>query len=320
MFELGIVGLGPWARRLVDAVQGRSETVRVRAAATRSPAKAADFCKDRGISLGSDIDAVLNDASVDGLVIAGPAFLHAEQAMRALDAGKHVLVIKPLALKKTEAEAAYARAAEKGLTLAVGYDRCFAPVADALRQRVRAGDLGRIVHAEADFCVDRYFGMTPDDWKSRLGNAPPGSLADHMLYTMIELIGPVAEVEAAGGHLATDLEVCDTSSVRLGFAGGVRGALTAIGVTPNFHRLHLFGTEGWMEARGNIHVTFQPRKGEAETVELAAVDALRRMQEAFAAAASGGTPYPVTPGQGIAGVAALEAMGRSFREGRAVAV
>lgn len=215
MFELGIVGLGSWAKRLVAAVQGRSDAVHVKAAATRSPPKVADFCQEHGIALGDDLDAMLADETLEGVVIAGPAFLHAEQAMRALDAGKHALVIKPLTLSTAEAEAAYAKAAEKGLVLAVGYDRCFMPVADALRQRVKAGDLGRIVHAEANFCVDRYFGMVRDDWKSHIANAPPGSLADHMLYTMIELLGPVEEVEATGARLATDLEICDTASVRL---------------------------------------------------------------------------------------------------------
>ena len=84
---------------------------------------------------------------VDGVVVAGHAASHATDALDAVKAGKPVLVIKPLATKIADAEALYAAAAEKGVLAAVGYDRCFAPAMDALRQRVHNGDLGRVFHA-----------------------------------------------------------------------------------------------------------------------------------------------------------------------------
>ena len=318
MFELAMVGLGSWAKRLVDAVQGKSDAVHYAAAATRSPDKVSDFCARHGMALGTELDAVLADPKIDGVVIATPVFQHVEQATAALDAGKHVLVIKPLVQTKAEAEALYAKAAEKGLTLALGYDRCFLPAADALRRRVRDGDLGEIVHAEANFCVPRYFGMTKDDFKGHVDNAPPGSLADHMFYTMIELLGPVSEVEVHGLHQATEFETPDTVTARLRFAGGPSGSLTTIGVTGDFHRLHMFGTRGWAEIRGAAGFQFSPVDGEGESVNLPPGEVLRRMQEAFAAAATGGAPFPFTPEASIAGCAVLEALRTSFVEGRPV--
>ena len=54
MFDLAIVGVGAWGKNLIDSVQGKSELVRFTAAATRSPAKAADFAAGHGIGLGDD--------------------------------------------------------------------------------------------------------------------------------------------------------------------------------------------------------------------------------------------------------------------------
>jgi predicted dehydrogenase len=315
MINLGIAGLGGWGKSLVKAIQGNSDTVRFSAAATRTPSKVDDFCREHDIRLGDDLSLVLDDAAIDGVVVAGAAQLHAEVAMAVLEAGKHVMVIKPLALFRADAEELQRTAADRDLVLAMGHDRCFLPAVDELRKRVGAGDLGRIIHAEGDFCVDRYYSLTADDWKSFDANSQPGSLADHMLYTMIELVGPVAAVQVQAAHMAASVEISDTVSVSMRFASGATGSLTAIGVTPVFQRLHLFGAEGWAEIRNNRRFEFRPLKGEATVTEFPAFDALKAQLESFAAAINGDAPFPVSPEDAVAGVAALDAMGRSARSG-----
>ncbi len=318
MMKLGILGLGAWGRRMVNSVHGKSAAARFVAGFNRTPSKVADFARERDIRLSGDLKDVLADPEVDGVVVVGPAALHAPQAMQAVEAGKHALVVKPLALGRADAEALCAAAKANGVTVVMGYDRCFAPNLDVLRARFAAGDLGDIVHAEGDFCVDRYFGFDRDDWKASTAHVHPGALADHMLYAMIELLGPVEEVAVRALSQATDLDAADTATTSLRFAGGASGLLTAIGVTANFHRLHLFGTKGWAELRGNRDFTFQPVGGKAEVLELPANDPVRDEIEAFVAAAQGTAPYPITPETAIAGVAALEAMGRSAADGGAV--
>ncbi len=318
MMKLGILGLGAWGRRTVNSVHGKSETAQFVAAFNRTPSKVADFAAERDIRLSGDIADVLADPEVDGVVVVGPAALHAPQAMQVVEAGKHALVVKPLALSRADAEALCAAAEENGVMAVMGYDRCFAPNLDLLRQRVAAGDLGDIVHVEGNFCVDRYFGFDKDDWKASKAHVHPGALADHYLYGMIELLGPVEEVAVRALSQATDLDAADTATTSLRFASGPSGLLTAVGVTAKFNRLHMFGTKGWIELRGNRSFTFQPIKGEAEVLELPANDPVRDEVEAFAAAVNGEKPYPVTREAAIAGVAALEAMGRSAANGGAV--
>jgi predicted dehydrogenase len=316
MINLGIAGLGGWGKNLVKSVQNKSDTVRFAVAATRTPAKVADFCSEHDVRLADDLSMVLEDAAIDGVVVAGPAQLHAEVAKAALEAGKHVMVIKPLALFRKDAEGLRRTAEDRNLVLAMGHDRCFLPAVDELRQCVKAGDLGRIIHAEGDFCVDRYFGLPEGDWKSNDANSQPGSLADHMLYTMIELVGPVDSVFVQAAHMAAPVDISDTATVSMRFASGASGSLTAIGVTPVFQRLHLFGTDGWAEIRNNRRYEFQPLKGEGRVVEFPAFDALKCQLESFAAAVKGEASFPVSPENAVAGVAALEAMGRSALSGR----
>jgi len=79
----------------------------------------------------------------------------------------------------------------------MGYDRCFLPAVDELRNRAKAGHLGRIIQAEGD-------------WKSIDANSQPGSLADHMLYTMIELVGPVDSFFVQAAHLAARVDTSET--------------------------------------------------------------------------------------------------------------
>lgn len=318
MFNLAIIGLGAWGKRLVDSVQENSDSVGFKTAVTRTPAKVAEFAAGHGIELGDDYQAILDDAAIDGVVVCSPALVHVEQTLAAIGAGKHVLVIKPLAVRRADAEAIYRAAENKGVFVGLGYERCFLPAADELRRRVRAGALGDIVHAEGNYCVGRYHDMARDNWKTDAAVVPPGAFADHMLYMMIELIGPVEALTASGSHMATDLDVCDTSSVTLRFAGGVSAHLSAIGVTSAFARLHFFGTKGWAEIRGASRFEFAPLEGEREVIEFPAFDTLKCQLESFAAAALGGIAFRVSTQNAIDGVAAVEAMARSAESGAPV--
>ncbi len=318
MFNLAIIGLGAWGKRLVDSVQQNSESVRFKTAVTRTPAKVAEFTAGHGIELGDDYRAILDDAAIDGVVVCSPALVHVEQTLAAIESGKHVLVIKPLAVRRADAEAIYQAAERKGVFVGLGYERCFLPAADELRRRMKAGALGDMVHAEGNYCVGRYHNMTRDNWKTDAAVVPPGAFADHMLYMMIELIGPVEALTASGSHMATDLDVCDTSSVTMRFAGGVSGHLSAIGVTSAFARLHFFGTKGWAEIRGASRFEFAPLEGEREVIDFPPFDTLKCQLESFATAALGGVEFRVSAECAIDGVAAVEAMARSAENGAPV--
>lgn len=317
MLEIGIIGLGGWGRQLVASVQGKSDKLRFTAATSGSSGRAKPFAEQHGLSLYTDVAALLADPNIAAVVSAGPAGLHAPHALQALEAGKHVLAVKPMASTRPEAEALAAAAKKTGRLLALGYDRCFYPNVRELRRCVAEGALGPLIHAEGDFCADRYRDLKPDSWKASAGQVTPGSLGDHIIYLMIELLGPVAEVTvAATRQVAKDVPLADVTAVLLKFKGGQTGLLSAIGVTAELSRLHVFGSEGWAEMRGLTEFTRQGLTGAPDKRDLPAIDAQRVEMEAFADAVAGTAPFPVPVADAVHSAAVLEAMTRSAVSGR----
>jgi predicted dehydrogenase len=320
MMQLAIIGLGGWGRRLVDSVQGKSDLARFAIAVVTKPESHADYAAAHGLRLTNDLDAAVEDGAVDGVVSCGPAHLHAEHSLRALEAGKPVLAIKPLALAAEDAKMLAAAADKRGLLLALGYNRCFFPNVAEMRKRLRVGALGRLVHAEGDFCVNRYRQIPEESWKNDPDFAPAGSLGDHLLYLTIETLGPIAEAHALAFASDPNKRLAETTAVLLRTAAGQSAAVTAIGATAEFFRFQLFGDRGWIELRGARHFAFQGVEGEREEFALPAIDAERMEVEAFVLAARGERPFPVPVADAVRAVETLRAISRSAREGRPVAV
>ena len=93
------------------------------------------------------LDAALADPDIDAVIVATPSGLHFEHARAALEAGKHVMVEKPLAHTVAEAVALTAMAAERGLTLMVGHTFLYNNIVHEVKRRIDAGDLGEIFYA-----------------------------------------------------------------------------------------------------------------------------------------------------------------------------
>ena len=320
MLNVGIVGLGGWGRRLVESVQGTSDHIHFVSAVTATPSKSEAFAAQHGFKVGNDLRAMLADPKVEAVVSTGPAGLHAAHSLAALEAGKPVLAVKPMAIKRTDAEALRAAAAKRGVLLALGYNRCFYPATDELRRRIKVGDLGTLLHAEGNFCVDRYFKLKAGDWKTEPEQVLSGALADHPLYAMIELLGPIAMVDAHGSTRAVKVPIADTTAVLLRFKNGASGLLTAMGATATYERLTFFGSKGWAEIRNSTQFEFQPVSGDRVKIDFPAFDAERAELEAFAAAVKGEKPFPVSPDNAVHGVAVLEAMNRSAKAGAPVTI
>lgn len=319
MVRVGIVGLGGWGKRLVDSVKGSDKVVFV-TAVTRHPDQIKPFCDKYGVTATSDLPEMLADPSIDAVVSAGPAGLHAAHAVAALKAGKHALVIKPFARSRAEAEEVRDAAKKAGRLAVLGYNRCFMPPVVELRKRVAAGALGTLLHAEGNFCVYRYHDLDPNDWKSDRKQVLAGSLADHMLYGLIETLGAVSEVHALAATHVAPVPIADTTAVLLRFRKGTSGLLTAIGMTAEDYRLQVFGSKGWIELRGLSQFKFQPIKGEAEVITFPKFDAERAEMEAFADAVTGKAPFPFSVDDAVHSAAVLEAMDQSAKAGKPVAV
>jgi predicted dehydrogenase len=327
--SLAIVGLGRWGKVLVNAVQGRSDTVRFAAAVTRDPAAAAAYCEPLGIRPLASLDAALADPSIDGIVLATPHSRHADEVVACARAGKPVFVEKPFALTRDSAARALDAAAEAGIVVAAGHNRRWLPPVVALKRMVDAGELGTILHVETNFSFNAVGRYTKEMWRVAPGESPAGGLAGsgiHHIDAIIDLLGPISEVYAITTARVHDIPLDDTTAVLFRLAGGATASLLTMTATAATYRIQVFGTRakveinGMAETRGSETMAVTPVAGEPVLHRFEPFDIERAELEAFARAVRGEEPYPVTAQEILNGVAAFEAVPLSAERGVAIRI
>jgi predicted dehydrogenase len=138
--RLGIVGAGNHVASAILPVIRRSGLYDVKAIAAPSGTKAAYLARRFGIHhVATDAQALFEEADIEACIIATRHSSHAQLALEALRAGKHVLVEKPLAMELSEIDEIEALARSAGLTLLVGFNRRFSPLWQRALEHVAAG-------------------------------------------------------------------------------------------------------------------------------------------------------------------------------------
>jgi predicted dehydrogenase/threonine dehydrogenase-like Zn-dependent dehydrogenase len=147
----GVIGAGDFARRtLIPAI--RTAGIEIRTVVSAGGLSAAVEGQRAGAEFASsDPQSVLDEEAIDTVFVLTRHDTHAEMAVRALKAGKHVFVEKPLALKESELERIREALEGANRILTVGFNRRFAPLAQALRQLVdaRTGPLSLVITVNA---------------------------------------------------------------------------------------------------------------------------------------------------------------------------
>jgi predicted dehydrogenase len=323
MIRLALIGPGRWGQILVEAVQDVSDSVTFTRAVARSPDKARDWCAAHGLELGTDLDAVLADPDIDGIVLATPHSQHATQIAAAAAAGKHVFCEKPVTLTRVTASAAMDAIRAAGVIFAAGHNRRYLPAIQKMKAMIDAGDLGTILHVEGNMSGHVGARYTPDMWRVDPVESPAGGLAGsgiHVIDTMIYLLGPITAVTAQSDRLVHQFNLDDTTNMILKFASRATGYLTAMTATAPIFRIQVFADKGWLELRGETELTWTPVDGVRTTWTFPAVSTERMQLEAFAASIANGTDYPISPEDVVNGVAVFEGVSTSIATGGRVAL
>lgn len=225
--KIGLVGAGRWGQNLLRAL---SSQPRVRVTAL------CDFVQPPSEVLGSadfygSFDSFLSGATVDAVVIATPAELHAMQAVAALQHGRHVFVEKPMALGLRDALKMRdaARAARRALM--VGHLLRYHPAVVRLKQWIVAGELGR---------VERVVGLRLGPGTADAALNPWWSLAPHDLSLFRHLAGTdLTEMSVRAAPVLGSPAVLARAR-----ATGLRAELAVSAAHPSkLRRLIVFGTE-----------------------------------------------------------------------------
>ncbi len=150
MLRIAVIGAGHWGPNLIrnfhNDVQSRVRYV----VDTREERLKALTQKFPDIEMTTHIETALSDPSVDGVVVSTPTSTHHVIVKRALEAGKHVLVEKPIADKTSDAEELTALANKLGKVLMVGHVFLFNPAVRRVKSMLDAGDLGRVYYVSME--------------------------------------------------------------------------------------------------------------------------------------------------------------------------
>lgn len=229
MARIAHVGCGYWGRNLVRVF---AELGVLAAVVDENAAAAADAAATYGVRALS-FDEVLADPQIDAVSIASPAALHAEHAGRALAAGKHVFVEKPLALGIAEAEEVCALAREHDRRLMVGHLLQYHPVFAALRGIVGRGELGKIRYAYSNrLSLGKFRSEENALW----------SFAPHDFSMLLSLFGAEPSGVTAQGTVSFQPGIPDIAGVQMRFpAGGSAHVLVSWMHPFKEHRLVVIG-------------------------------------------------------------------------------
>jgi predicted dehydrogenase len=195
------------------------------------------------------IEQLLKAGVVDALVIGTPNFLHASQAIAALNAGVHVMVEKPMAMNAHEAEQMCDAAEKSGATLMVAHCWRFDP--DVLWLKEQSSKLGKIIRTKG-YGVHTHWG--PSGWFTKKELAGGGALADmgiHALDTARFLLGdprPVSVYAKLGTHYK-DFDVDDTGMILVEWSNGATSYVESGWWQPHADgpeaATQLYGTQGF---------------------------------------------------------------------------
>jgi scyllo-inositol 2-dehydrogenase (NADP+) len=245
-----VIGYG-FAGRSFHSYLIRLDTgLRLHGICSRSAETRERIVRERGCPAYESFEQVLDDPEVDLVVLATPHSVHAEQAVRALDAGKHVVTDKVMCTSLAECDRMIEAARRNDRLLTVFHNRRWDGDYLTLRRLIEEGELGELRWLEMAWQV---FGP-PRGWRGRreMGGGRLFDLGAHML-DQVMLIFPAAveSVYCRMHHDYPDHDVESHAMLVVGFEGGATAVVDAGGMhaIPK-PRIHAFGTDGAFVKRG----------------------------------------------------------------------
>ncbi|MEU7085698.1 Gfo/Idh/MocA family protein [Streptomyces achromogenes] len=276
--RIGLLGTGPWARATYAPALAGHPGLRFAGVWGRRPEAATELAERYGVAAYADVDALLAD--VDAVAVALPPSVQAELAVRAAEAGRHLLLDKPLALSAAGGRAVVEAAERAGVASVVFFTTRFQKEPDAWieEQAAVAGWFTARAHwLGAVFTGDSPFAASP--WRREKGAL--WDVGPHALSVLLPVLGDVRQVAAAAHGPA------DTVHLVLDHATGASSSLTLSLTAPPAAA----GAE--VELRGEAGVSVMPGSSES------AVAALSRAADALVRAAGTGRPHPCDAAFGL---------------------
>ncbi len=247
--RFGILGCGAIARFHADAIASL-ENASLIGVASASLEGAQRFAQEYQVKAYSNYQEMLADGNIDAVCICTPSGFHAENAIEALRANKHVVLEKPMAFTEAEARLIEAEVEKSGCVLTVICQLRFSEDVRRVKQLLADNALGKLVFCDLymKYWRDQAY-YASSNWKGTRRFDGGGALMNqgiHGVDLLLYLVGGAKVVHAKNVTRLHDIEVEDASVAMLEFDNGAIGVIEgSTCASPGFERrLEINGTKG----------------------------------------------------------------------------
>jgi 1,5-anhydro-D-fructose reductase (1,5-anhydro-D-mannitol-forming) len=332
-----LLGTGRHAERSVVGSLKQAEGSELVAVMSRDRARGEAFARTHGIARVHDsVAAMLADGKIDAIYDTTPDALHAPHAIAAAEAGKHVLVEKPLAVSVAQGLQAIDACRRRGVSLGVVFNQRHEPAHQEARRLVREGAIGDVVLAQVQIPLQS-ISPPPDarawSWRTDPAMRAGGiaiSIGDHAHDTLAYLIGQeVAEVSAFTDATRDSPPNESVAGLLLKLSKGAIGYAVATRITPFARRpFEIHGTKGTILIENSyLYLTGGPADATPRLTVITEAgervqafepaDCFRLEVERFNRAIAGKEAPMTPPDEGLRAVAIGDAIYQSVRTGSA---
>ena len=226
----GVVGLGMGKShcRSIAAAHG----ARLVAVCDIDPDRLRPTAEEHGVKAYDSYADMLQDSAVDVVSIATPSGMHTDMGLQAAEAGKHMLIEKPVGVKVADIQLLAQRVRTAGLRAATVFQSRTLPLNRRIKTAIDSGRLGRLIGVHAIlpwYRKQNYYEGAHGAWKGTWAMDGGGSLMNQGVHTvdlLQWLAGPVQSVFGAFGVFAHSIEAEDKTVACLRFRNGALGTLT----------------------------------------------------------------------------------------------
>ncbi|MGQ0570717.1 MAG: Gfo/Idh/MocA family protein [Armatimonadota bacterium] len=324
MLGVAVVGCGGVGRHHLEALR-RCDRARLVATVDVVPDLARRAAVERGARWTTDLNDALNWPHVQAVILCTPSWTHADLAVTAARAGKHLLVEKPLATTVDGANRVLEACRAHGVALMVGHTHRFYGYARAIRAALDGGAVGRPVYLR----LLAGGGFWAADW--RAWQLDPARSGGHVVHNGVHFMDLANHLLAdrpdwvyAQGHRQTSahLDIHDYFHVTVGYRGGATAACemsrSAIPRGLNYRVLTLLGSHGEIVMDWDDEAQVLFAEGGVELLGGGVQEGFDRVDAAWVDAVLDGAPPPVTGEEGRLAVVMSVAAERSLATGEVI--
>lgn len=257
----GVIGCGSIADFHLKAIR-EIDAAKLIGVSSRKQDRARETGEGQGCDWTVDYHELLRRSDIDIVCLTTSSGSHAKIGRDVLNAGKHLLVEKPIAMNTADADSLIQLAQEKGLTLAVVSQRRFEEPVQQIKQALLEQRLGKLLYVYV-FCpffrTQEYYDSA--DWRGTI-REDGGALMNQGIHSIDQMLWLVGPVQSVFGKIATkthQIEAEDLGLALLTFENGAYGTLfSSTCIYPGFQTgLHIFGEKGTIKLEGTeiVHWT-----------------------------------------------------------------